>query len=56
MLRLAVLSLVVALIAFPFGFGLISSAFAGAAKILFFVLVVLAMLSFLVGTSRRTHA
>jgi uncharacterized membrane protein YtjA (UPF0391 family) len=54
MLRLAIVFLVVALIAFLFGFGIIASAFGEVAKILFFVFVVLAVLSFLGGAFRKT--
>jgi uncharacterized membrane protein YtjA (UPF0391 family) len=53
MLRLAVVFLVIALIAALFGFvGIASYSWEGA-KILSLVLLVLAMLSFLVGGSRR---
>jgi uncharacterized membrane protein YtjA (UPF0391 family) len=53
MLRLAVLFLVIALIAALFGFvGVASFSWEGA-KILFFVFLVLAVLSFVVGGSRR---
>jgi uncharacterized membrane protein YtjA (UPF0391 family) len=52
MLRLAVLFLVIALIAALFGFvGVASYSWEGA-KILFFVILVLAVLSFVVGGSR----
>jgi uncharacterized membrane protein YtjA (UPF0391 family) len=52
MLRLAVLFLVIALIAALFGFvGVASYSWEGA-KILFFVFLVLAVLSFVVGGSR----
>jgi uncharacterized membrane protein YtjA (UPF0391 family) len=47
MLRFAILFLVVALVAALFGFGVISSSFMEGAKILFFVCIVLAVLSFL---------
>jgi uncharacterized membrane protein YtjA (UPF0391 family) len=53
MLRLAIVLLVVALIASLFGFGIIASAFGEAAKIVFFVFIVLAVLAFLGGASRR---
>ena len=56
MLRLSIVLLVVALIAFLFGFGIIASAFGEAAKIVFFVFIVLAVLSFLGGAFRRTTA
>lgn len=53
MLRLAVVFLVVALVAALFGFvGVASYSWEGA-KILFFVFLVLAVLSFLMGRSRR---
>jgi uncharacterized membrane protein YtjA (UPF0391 family) len=52
MLRLAVLFLVISLIAALFGFGLISGMAWDAAKILFFVFIVLAILSFLGGVLR----
>ena len=53
MLRLAVLFLVIAVIAALFGFvGVASYSWEGA-KILFFVFLVLAVLSFVVGGSRR---
>lgn len=45
MLRLAILLLVIALVAALFGFTGIYSAFAGAAKILFFVFLVLFLIS-----------
>jgi uncharacterized membrane protein YtjA (UPF0391 family) len=53
MLRLALLFLVVALIAALFGFGLVADMSYGAAKILFFVFIVLAIISFLGGAFRR---
>ncbi len=56
MLRLAVALLVVAVIASLFGFGIIASAFGEVAKIVFFVFIVLAALSFLAGMFRRTPA
>jgi uncharacterized membrane protein YtjA (UPF0391 family) len=53
MLRLAVAFLVIALVAALFGFvGVASYSWEGA-KILFFVFLILAVLSFLVGGSRR---
>jgi uncharacterized membrane protein YtjA (UPF0391 family) len=52
MLRLAILFLVVALIAALFGFGLVSGIAWDAAKILFFVFIVLAVLSFIGGAYR----
>jgi len=56
MLRLAVLFLVVALIAALFGFGMVSGIAWDAAKILFFVFIVLAILSFLGGVLRTPPA
>ena len=53
MLRYALLFFVVALIAGLFGFGVIASSFMEVARILFFVFVVLAVLSFLFGGYRR---
>jgi uncharacterized membrane protein YtjA (UPF0391 family) len=47
MLQLAVGLLVIALIAGLFGFGIIASSFVAVAKILFFVFIALAVLSFL---------
>jgi uncharacterized membrane protein YtjA (UPF0391 family) len=52
MLRLAILFLVIALIAFLFGFGIVGDFAWMAAKILFFVFIVLAVLSFLAGALR----
>jgi uncharacterized membrane protein YtjA (UPF0391 family) len=49
MLQLAVGLLVIALIAGLFGFGFIASSFMGVAKILFFVFIALAVLSFFMG-------
>jgi uncharacterized membrane protein YtjA (UPF0391 family) len=56
MLRLAILFLVIALVAAFFGFGLISGMAYDAAKILFFVFIVLAVLSFLGGMIRTPPA
>lgn len=53
MLRLAIACLVVALIAALLGFGGMAGSFVGVAKILFFVFLVLAVLSFLGGGMRR---
>ncbi len=50
MLQLAVGLLVIALIAGLFGFGFIASSFMAVAQILFFVFIVLAVLSFLFGS------
>ncbi len=52
MLRFAILFLVIALIAALFGFGLISGMAFLAAKIAFFVFIVLAVLTFLGGALR----
>lgn len=52
MLRLAVLFLVVALVAALFGFGIVADYSFSAAKILFFVFLVLAILSFVGGAFR----
>ncbi len=52
MLRLAIAFLVIALIAALFSFGLIAELSFAAAKILFFVFLVLAILSFLGGSYR----
>lgn len=52
MLRLALLFLVIAIIAALFGFGLISGMAWDAAKILFFIFIVLAVLAFLGGLVR----
>jgi len=53
MLQLAITCLVIALIAAVLGFGGIAGSFVGVAKILFFVFLVLAVLSFLGGGLRR---
>ena len=53
MLRWAIVFLVIALIAALFGFGIIADYSFLAAKILFFVFIVLAVLSFLGGVMRR---
>jgi uncharacterized membrane protein YtjA (UPF0391 family) len=47
MLRLAILFLVIALVAALFGFGVFAGIAFSAAKILFFIFLVLAVLSFL---------
>ena len=49
MLQLAIGLLVIALIAGLFGFGFIASSFMAVAKILFFVFIVLAIISFFMG-------
>lgn len=53
MLRLAVLFLVVAIISALFGFGLVAGVAYDAAKILFFVFLVLFVISLLFGAVRR---
>jgi uncharacterized membrane protein YtjA (UPF0391 family) len=53
MLRLGILFLVIALIAACFGFGWIEGTAFAAAKIVFFVFIVLAVLSLLGGAFRR---
>jgi uncharacterized membrane protein YtjA (UPF0391 family) len=53
MLRFAVVFFVIALIAAMFGFGGIASSAVGIAQILFFIFVVLAVASFLIGLIRR---
>ena len=53
MLHYAVVFLVIALIAALFGFGGIAAGAAGIAKILFFVFVVLAIGSFVLGAIRK---
>jgi uncharacterized membrane protein YtjA (UPF0391 family) len=52
MLRWAILFLIVALIAGLFGFGLVSGMAYGAAKVLFFVFLVLFVISLIFGYSR----
>ena len=53
MLQLAIACLVIALIAFVLGFGGVAGSFVGAAKILFAVFLVLAVLSFVFGGRMR---
>jgi uncharacterized membrane protein YtjA (UPF0391 family) len=53
MLRLAIVFLVVALLAALFGFGLVADMSYSAAKVLFFVFIVLAVLAFIGGAFRR---
>jgi uncharacterized membrane protein YtjA (UPF0391 family) len=53
MLRLALAFLVVAIIAALFGFGFVANMSYDAARILFFVFIVLAVLSLLGGALRR---
>jgi uncharacterized membrane protein YtjA (UPF0391 family) len=54
MLRLAILFLVIAVIAALFSFGFVADMSFAAAKILFFIFLVLAVLSFLGGMFRGT--
>lgn len=56
MLRLALMFFVIALLAAFFGFGLVANMSYDAAKILFFVFIVLAVLSFLGGLLRTPPA
>lgn len=53
MLQLAIACLVIALIAAVLGFGGVAGSFVGAAKILFVVFLVLAVLSFVFGGRMR---
>ena len=53
MLRWAIVFLVIALIAACFGFGFVAGMAYAAAKVLFFVFIVLAVLSFLGGFMQR---
>lgn len=53
MLHYAVVFFVIALIAAVFGFGGIAASAAGIAKLLFFVFVALAVVSFLLGLIKR---
>ena len=52
MLHYAIIFLVIALVAALFGFGGIAASAVGIAKILFFVFIVLAVVSFVVGLLR----
>lgn len=54
MLRLALLFLVIAILAAMFGFGLVAGMAYDAAKIFFFIFIVLAVLAFLGGAFRGT--
>lgn len=56
MLRLALMFVVLALIAGLFGFGFIASTFMEGARIVFFVFIVLAVLSILGGFVRSSSA
>lgn len=53
MLYWAVVFLIIALVAALFGFGVIASAAAGIAKILFFLFLVVFLISLIMGLSRR---
>ena len=53
MLHYAVVFLVIALVAAGFGFGGIAAGAVGIAKILFFVFVVMAVVTFVVGLLKR---
>ncbi|HOB93574.1 MAG TPA: DUF1328 domain-containing protein [Aquabacterium sp.] len=53
MLHYAIVFLVIALIAALFGFGGIAASAVGIAKVLFFVFIVLAVLSFVFGLIRK---
>ena len=53
MLRMAVVFFIVALVAAVFGFGLVADFTYSAAKILFFLFLVLAVVSFLAGSMRN---
>ncbi len=53
MLYYSLLFLIVALLAALFGFGLIASAAAGIAKILFFIFLVAFIVSLFMGSARR---
>ena len=53
MLQFAITCLIIALIAALLGFGGIAGSFVGVAKILFFVFLVIAVLSFVAGSLRR---
>lgn len=53
MLRWAIVFLVIALIAALFGFGFVTTVALDAAKILFFIFIVLAVLAFLGGVVNR---
>lgn len=53
MLHYAVVFLVIALVAALFGFGGIAAGAVGIAKVLFFVFIVLAVISFLFGLVRK---
>jgi uncharacterized membrane protein YtjA (UPF0391 family) len=54
MLHYAIVFLVIALIAAVFGFGGIAASAVGIAKVLFFVFVILAVLSFVFGLIRKS--
>lgn len=54
MLHYAIVFFVIALIAAVFGFGGIAASAVGIGKILFFIFIALAVLSFLFGTFRKS--
>jgi uncharacterized membrane protein YtjA (UPF0391 family) len=54
MLHYAVVFLVIALVAALFGFGGIAASAAGIAKVLFFVFLIVAVVSFALGVMRKT--
>jgi uncharacterized membrane protein YtjA (UPF0391 family) len=54
MLHYAVVFFIIALIAAVFGFGGIAAGAVGIAKVLFFVFLILAAVSFIVNATRRT--
>jgi uncharacterized membrane protein YtjA (UPF0391 family) len=56
MLRFAIVFLVIALIAGFFGYGFVENTFMDGAKIVFFVFIVLAVLSLLAGAFRHRAA
>jgi uncharacterized membrane protein YtjA (UPF0391 family) len=53
MLYCALVFLIIAIIAALFGFGIIASAAAGIAKVLFFIFVVIFVISLVMGLGRR---
>ena len=54
MLRYAIIFFVIAIIAAVFGFGGIAAGAVGIAKVLFFVFLILAAISFIANAARRT--
>lgn len=53
MLRYAVIFLIIALVAAVFGFGGIAAGAVDIAKILFFVFIIIAVITFLIGSIRK---